>query len=52
MVKAERPGISPVVVELSPVPLDEKFKKAYLSFYKTRVGQYLPVDADIFRQYP
>lgn len=46
IVEQERPRVSPEVLNLSPVFLDEEFKKSNLPDFKQRVGQYLPVDPD------
>jgi hypothetical protein len=44
IVMEERPWISPEVLKLPPVFLDEEFKKSYLPDFNYKVGHYVPVD--------
>jgi hypothetical protein len=44
IINEERPWISPEVLKLPPVFLDEEFKKSYLPYCNHRMGQHLPVD--------
>lgn len=46
IINEERPWISPEVLKLSPVFLDEEFKKSYLPDFNHRVGHHVPVDPE------
>ena len=50
ILKEERPWISPEVLKLPPVFLDEELKRSYLPDLNHRVGQHVPVDPVVNRK--
>ena len=43
IISRDRPGLSPEVLRLPPVILDDEFRKSQLPHYYSQVGQHLPV---------
>jgi len=52
IVKEDRPGISPWVLKLPPVFLDQEFNRSYLLDQNQQVGHHVPVDPDSAHFFP